>query len=106
MPGDVIFIPPIGVTATVYGAVRRPAIYELKKEKTAEQLIDIAGGLSPDADGKLAQLERIESSRLREMRNIALDSSGGRSAQIMNVDKLRVPSIRPTPAHSVESSLD
>src|SRR3984885_8396975 len=29
MPGDVIFIPPIGVTATVYGAVRRPAIYEL-----------------------------------------------------------------------------
>ena len=31
VPGDVIFIPPIGPTAAVYGAVRRPAIYELKK---------------------------------------------------------------------------
>ena len=38
LPGDVIFIPPIGDTVSVYGAVRRPAIYELKDEKTAEQV--------------------------------------------------------------------
>jgi protein involved in polysaccharide export with SLBB domain len=106
MPGDVIFIPPIGVTATVFGAVRRPAIYELKKEKTADQLIDIAGGLSPDADGKLAQLARIDSSRLREMRNIDLDSSAGRNTEILNGDKLRVPAIRPTLENSVELSGD
>jgi len=106
MPGDVIFIPPIGVTATVYGAVRRPAIYELKKEKTAEQLVDIAGGLSPDADAKLAQLERIDSSRLREMRNIDLTSNAGRNAEIMNGDKLRVQAIRPTLENSVELSGD
>ena len=106
MPGDVIFIPPIGVTATVYGAVRRPAIYELKKEKTAEQLIEIAGGLSPDADAGLAQLERIESSRLREMRNIDLNSSAGRNTEILNGDKLRVPAIRPTLENSVELSGD
>jgi polysaccharide biosynthesis/export protein len=104
MPGDVIFIPPIGVTTTVYGAVRRPAIYELKKEKTAAQLIDIAGGLSPDADAMLAQLERIDSSRLREMRNIDLNSSAGRNTEIMNGDKLRVPAIRPTLENSVELS--
>lgn len=106
MPGDVIFIPPIGVTATVYGAVRRPAIYELKKEKTAGEIIGIAGGLSPDADGKLAQLERIESSRFREMRNIDLDSSAGRNTEILNGDKLRVPAIRPTLENSVELSGD
>jgi polysaccharide biosynthesis/export protein len=104
MPGDVIFIPPIGTTATVYGAVRRPAIYELKKEKTAQQLVDIAGGLSPDADAGLAQLERIESSRLREMRNINLNSSAGRDTEILNGDKLRVPAIRPTLENSVELS--
>jgi polysaccharide export outer membrane protein len=104
MPGDVIFIPPIGVTTTVYGAVRRPAIYELKKEKTAEQLVGIAGGLSPDADGKLAQLERIDSSRLREMRNVDLNSSPGRNTELMNGDKLRVPAIRPTLENSVELS--
>jgi polysaccharide biosynthesis/export protein len=106
MPGDVIFIPPIGVTTTVYGAVRRPAIYELKKEKTAEQLVEIAGGLSPDADATIAQLERIDSSRLREMRNIDLNSSAGRNTEIMNGDKLRVPSIRPTLENSVELSGD
>ena len=104
MPGDVIFIPPIGTTATVYGAVRRPAIYELKKEKTAEQLVEIAGGLSPDADAGLAQLQRIESSRLREMRNINLNSSAGRDTEISNGDKLRVPTIRPTLENSVELS--
>jgi polysaccharide biosynthesis/export protein len=104
MPGDVIFIPPIGTTATAYGAVRRPAIYELKKEKTAEQLVEIAGGLSPDADAGLAQLERIEPSRLREMRNIDLNSSAGRNTEISNGDKLRVPAIRPTLENSVELS--
>jgi polysaccharide biosynthesis/export protein len=104
MAGDVIFIPPVGPTATAYGAVRRPAIYELKREKTAEQLVDIAGGLSPDADGKLAQLERIDSSRLREMRNIDLASNAGRNTEIVNGDKLRVPAIRPTLENSVELS--
>jgi polysaccharide biosynthesis/export protein len=104
MPGDVIFIPPIGITATVYGEVRRPAIYEMKREKTAEQLVDIAGGLSPDADAKLAQLERIDPSRLREMRNIDLNSTAGRGTEIMNGDKLRVPAIRPTLENSVELS--
>jgi protein involved in polysaccharide export with SLBB domain len=106
MPGDVIFIPPIGVTATVYGAVRRPAIYELKKEKTAEQVVEIAGGLSPDADGKLAQLERIDSSQLREMRNIDLTSNAGRNTDLSDGDKLRVPAIRPTLENSVELSGD
>jgi polysaccharide export outer membrane protein len=106
MPGDVIFIPPIGAVATVYGAVRRPAIYELKKERTAEQLIDISGGLSPDADAKLAQLERIDSSRLREMHSIDLTSNAGRNTEMMNGDKLRVPAIRPTLENSVELSGD
>jgi protein involved in polysaccharide export with SLBB domain len=104
MPGDVIFIPPIGDTTTVYGAVRRPAIYELKKEKTAEQVVEIAGGLSPDADGKIAQLERIDSSQLREMRNIDLTSNAGRNTELANGDKLRVPAIRPTLENSVELS--
>jgi polysaccharide biosynthesis/export protein len=105
-PGDVIFIPPIGPVATVYGAVRRPAIYELKTEKTADQLIKIAGGLSPDADGKLGQLERIQASRLREMRNINLTTSEGGDTQLSNGDKLRVPVIRPTLENSVILSGD
>jgi polysaccharide export outer membrane protein len=101
MPGDVIFIPPIGDTVSVYGAVRRPAIYELKSEKSIGQVVEIAGGLLPDADGKQAQLERIQPSQLREMRNIDLTSIAGRGAELANGDKLRVPAIRPTLENSV-----
>jgi protein involved in polysaccharide export with SLBB domain len=104
MPGDVIFIPPIGATVTAYGAIRRPAVYELKKEKTTKELIDIAGGLSPDADARLAQLERIDTSRRREMRNVNLATDEGRATELMNGDKLRVPAIRPTLENSVELS--
>ena len=101
MPGDVIFIPPIGDTVSVFGAVRRPAIYELKGEKDVEQVIDVAGGLLPDADGKTVQLERIRPSRLREMINVDLTANAGRAAAVANGDKLRVPAIRPTLENSV-----
>jgi protein involved in polysaccharide export with SLBB domain len=102
LPGDVIFIPPIGDTVSVYGAVRRPAIYELKDEKTVEQVIDVAGGLVPDADSKLVQLERIQPSRQRRMLDVDLTSNAGRSELVANGDKVRVPAIRPTLENSVE----
>ena len=101
MPGDVIFIPPIGTTVSVDGAVRRPAIYELKTEKDVAQAIAIAGGLLPDADQRRIQLERIFPSRLREMRDIDMSTPAGRDAQVINGDKLRVPAIRPTLENSV-----
>ena len=104
LPGDVIFLPPIGRTVAVYGSVRRPAIYELKNERTAEQAIDLAGGLLPDADSSLGQLERIEPSRLRQMINVDLTSNAGRSILLDNGDKLRVPEIRPTLEDSVKLS--
>ena len=101
LPGDVIFIPPIGNIVSVEGAVQRPAIYELKNEKTVAQAIDIAGGLKPDADGKIGQLERILPSRLRQMRNIDLTAGEGKTTELLNGDKLRVPAIRPTLENSV-----
>jgi protein involved in polysaccharide export with SLBB domain len=101
LPDDVIFIPPIGKTVSVDGAVRRPAIYELKSENTVSQIVDLAGGLLPDADERLVQLERILPSSLREMRNIDLTTIAGRTATLANGDKLRVPAIRPTLENSV-----
>jgi protein involved in polysaccharide export with SLBB domain len=101
LPGDVIFIPPIGSIVSVDGAVRRPAIYELKREKSVAQAVEIAGGLLPDADEKMGQLERILPSRLREMHNIDLTTAPGRATEIANGDKLKIPAIRPTLENSV-----
>jgi polysaccharide biosynthesis/export protein len=101
LPGDVIFIPPIGRTVAVDGAVHRPAIYELKSENTAAEAVEIAGGLSPDADGKLGQLERILPSRLREMHNVDLTGAQARTTELANGDKLHIPAIRPTLENSV-----
>ncbi|MGH8481506.1 MAG: SLBB domain-containing protein, partial [Nevskiaceae bacterium] len=59
-PGDVIFVPPIGQTAGVAGEVRRPAIYELRNEKSVGQLVEMAGGFMPTAVARLSQVERLD----------------------------------------------
>ena len=39
MPGDAIFVPPIGATVSVDGEVRRPAIYEIKGERAVSEIV-------------------------------------------------------------------
>jgi protein involved in polysaccharide export with SLBB domain len=64
MPEDVIFIPPIGPLVAVAGMVNRPAIYELKGEKTVLDLMKMAGGLSDTAFRDRVQIERIVDNNL------------------------------------------
>ncbi len=90
-PGDVIFVPPIGRTAGVAGAVRRTAIYELKDEKTVEDLITIAGGLLPTALKDNAQLERISPDGDRVVIDVDLAGAGGRA--LADGDVLQVRSV-------------
>jgi protein involved in polysaccharide export with SLBB domain len=45
--GDTVQVPPIGAQVTVEGMVRRPAIYELREEKTLASVLELAGGLLP-----------------------------------------------------------
>lgn len=62
-PGDAVFIPSVGAQVTVEGAVKRPAVFELKKGESAEQLLMMAGGLKPDAYAKNAVVERYNFDR-------------------------------------------
>src|SRR5690625_4910678 len=57
--GDLIFVPVHGTRASVRGAVIRPATYELKEGETLADLIEAAGGFTPEA-----ALERISISRI------------------------------------------
>src|SRR5208282_3743737 len=50
LPGDVVFIPAIGPTASIDGEVQRPAIYELKSAASVSELVQMGGGLTPVAD--------------------------------------------------------
>ncbi len=63
--GDVVFVPVVGKLAAVAGEVRRPAIYELKGEKSLLELIRLAGGFTPAAYKRRVQVERLEGNTAR-----------------------------------------
>ena len=104
LPGDVIFVPPIGATVGLSGEVRRPAIYELKSETTAAELLQLGGGLTPDADPVVATLERINDKRARVTVDVDLSNVAGRARALQSGDTLRVPAIRPILEDSVAVS--
>jgi protein involved in polysaccharide export with SLBB domain len=74
--GDTIFIPAVGPQVALGGSVRHPGIYELSAETTLQDLLDLAGGLSPTASRTRLRLERIQDDRSRKAMNVALDAPG------------------------------
>jgi len=94
LPDDVVFVPPIGATVTVDGEVRRPAIYEIRKEGTVADVVGLAGGLTPEADTGKVVLTRIDANLHRVA--LEVDLSSARAAAVRNGDSLRVARLRPT----------
>jgi protein involved in polysaccharide export with SLBB domain len=95
LPGDVIFIPPVGPTVSIDGEVRRPAVYELRGESSAEDLVRMAGGLTPSSDPARANLTRIDESSRRVVLDVNLREPAGRGLPLRNGDVLRVSALRP-----------
>lgn len=104
LPGDVIFVPPVGATVSLSGEIRRPAIYELKSETTARELVALGGGLLPEADEGLATLERVNGRRQRVTMDVDLSSAAGAAVKLQGGDILRIPAIRPVLEDSVSIS--
>lgn len=94
--GDVVFIPPVGPTATVDGEVKRPAVYELKGRATLGNLIELAGGLTPEADGSRLSLVRYGEDRRRVAIDVSLDNGLAQRTPVTNGDLVRVARSRPT----------
>lgn len=90
---DTIFVPPIGDVIYVGGEVQRPAIYELKNEKTVGQVIDMAGGLLPTASLEHSLIERIQDKGTRTLIDFSANRVSKKSitkTSIRNGDFLRI----------------
>ncbi|HTV79141.1 MAG TPA: SLBB domain-containing protein, partial [Steroidobacteraceae bacterium] len=94
LPGDVVFIPPLGETASVEGEVKRPAIYEIRAGTTVSKLIELAGGMTPEAENGLGQLTRID--QQGERRVISVNAPASSAQALRNGDFLRVTRLIPT----------
>jgi polysaccharide export outer membrane protein len=95
LPGDVVFIPPVGPTAALDGEVQRPAIYELKAHDSVANLIQMGGGLTPNADDGDAALIRVNDQQRRIVLNVNPSAVLGASLQMRNGDALHVARLRP-----------
>jgi protein involved in polysaccharide export with SLBB domain len=94
LPGDVIYIPPVGHLVAVDGSVQSPGIYEVKDSSTLADAIEIAGGLSPAAAIKRALIERFIPGRGRSVVESQLGEDGLRQS-IMNGDLIRIEAVSP-----------
>jgi polysaccharide export outer membrane protein len=76
LPGDVIYIPPIGAQVAISGNVNEPGIYELKAETTVAAALEGAGGLTSLAGAERVLLERIDNHSTRRVEEFPLDAAG------------------------------
>ncbi|MFU2511029.1 SLBB domain-containing protein [Pseudoalteromonas sp. ASV78] len=79
-PGDVVFIPSVGSQVAVEGLVKRPAIFELKNNENAQDILKMAGGLKPEAYAQKAIVERFNNYNTKEI--LSVDFSGKEIAYI------------------------
>ncbi len=94
LPGDIIYIPPVGPQIAVDGDVNTPAIYELVTGATVGSAIANAGGLTPVAGTARAVLEHVVDHKERTIQEFALDAKG-LAIRMNNADILRLFPLSP-----------
>jgi protein involved in polysaccharide export with SLBB domain len=93
--GDVVLVPPVGVQVGIDGEVRRPAIYELVKERTLAEVVALAGGLTPDADLSAVTVDRVGPKGERAAAVCDLMTPAGRDFPVRAGDTVRIGAVRP-----------
>ncbi len=88
--GDVVFIPSVKKTASIAGEVVRPAIYELKNEKSLADLVNLAGGFLPNAAADASRVQRIDTKGVMTVVDVDLKVSSGRNSRLHNGDLLQI----------------
>src|SRR5579864_1375459 len=101
--GDTIQVPPMGAQVTVEGMVMHPAIYELGKETSLADTLELAGGVLPSGTYRHIEVERVVAHEKHTM--LQLDMPETNDAQAVNKalddfkvqdgDKIRISPILP-----------
>jgi protein involved in polysaccharide export with SLBB domain len=101
--GDTLVVPAVGPQVAVWGAVKRPAIYELDGDTTLADLLSSAGGVTAAASLDHVAIERIGDNQHRQ--TISIDLSTGSSQEaarqamaafpVKDGDRIHVASIVP-----------
>jgi len=101
--GDTVLVPPLGPQVIVEGMVRRPAIYELKDEKSLSSVLELAGGLLPTATLRHIEVERVVAHEKKTMLSLDVpedqDAAEATKAldafEIHDGDRIRIYPIAP-----------
>jgi protein involved in polysaccharide export with SLBB domain len=101
--GDTVMIPPVGPQISIEGMVRRPAIYELKDEKTLASVIALAGGLLPAATLRHIEVQRLVAHQKQTMLSVDVPETDDDAAatqklesfQIQDGDRIRIFPVAP-----------
>lgn len=101
--GDTLLVPPVGPQVAIFGAVKRPAIYELKNENDLAAVLDNAGGLTVAASLAHITIERVVPNQKRE--EIAVDAGPDsdpkamlprlRATEVKDGDRIHVSTVLP-----------
>ena len=87
LPGDVVFVPPIGSTVGVLGEVRRPAIYEFKEDrKILSAIIVASGGVTPNAKTTSVIIKSVNSIDGISATQVNLTTERGKAHQLKDGD--------------------
>lgn len=101
--GDTVLVPPMGPEVTVEGMVRRPAIYELRDEKTLSDVLTLAGGVLPTATMRHIEVQRVVAHEKRTMLSLDIAQNDDSaqitqqldSFQVQDGDRIRIFPIAP-----------
>lgn len=95
LPGDVVFIPPVGPTVSLYGEIMRPAIYEIKGNQTLGDLLSMGGGMTANADRNSAALVRVDEQQQRVVLNVDPSVGTNVGLTLRNGDALEIGRLNP-----------
>ncbi|HET8802327.1 MAG TPA: SLBB domain-containing protein [Marinobacter sp.] len=100
--GDVIFIPPVGPRAGISGEVYRPALYEIGSQTSLQELVRLAGGLTPQAYPQITRIERTNEDYLRIIAEADLTGTSGKNTRVHSGDRVTVASIADVTGQYIE----